>query len=415
MSKPLTARASFWVAAVVAGLVLWGSAAPSVSYPLYARAWDLTPTVTTAIFAIYPVALIPVLLIFGNLSDVIGRRAAILLGLAALAAGALALGLAPNLGWVLVGRAMTGVGVGLALSPATAAMIEFGALANPSDPNAAARASSTTTAATATGLALATLVGGALVQYAPAPMHLNFWVLLVVVLATGVAVWFLPRHTRAETVGPWRPRTLHVPRGIRAPFIGGTLGIAAAFASGAIFLALGAQIARDLLDSANALLDGAVISVSAVVIGLVAVLARRVDPPKAMAAGTATGVVGFALIVGAGLASSLWLFLASAVVSGIAYSLLFAGGLGLVSANAPAHHRGAILSAAYSVGYLVQAAAALGLGAIATTGGLQRALEIGSPIIVAIGVAATLIGWSGRTRAETTGTPQPSGTATGSR
>ena len=157
----LSQRGSFWTAASVAGLALWASGAPTVVYPLYAHEWGLTPSTTTLIFAVYPLVLVPVLVLFGNLSDVIGRRATMLYGLAALGLGALAFGLAPDLAWVLVGRALMGVGVGLSLSPATAAMIEF------SSPGQQARASSATTAATATGLALATLVGGALVQYAP--------------------------------------------------------------------------------------------------------------------------------------------------------------------------------------------------------------------------------------------------------
>ena len=71
-------RAGFWTAGVVAALALWASAAPTVAYPLYAAEWSLAPSVTSAIFAAYPVALLPALLIFGNLSDAIGRRSTIL-------------------------------------------------------------------------------------------------------------------------------------------------------------------------------------------------------------------------------------------------------------------------------------------------------------------------------------------------
>jgi MFS family permease len=81
----LSTRGSFWTAASVAGLALWASGAPTIVYPLYAAQWQVEPSVTTAIFAIYPVVLVPVLIVFGNLSDVIGRRAVILLGLGALA------------------------------------------------------------------------------------------------------------------------------------------------------------------------------------------------------------------------------------------------------------------------------------------------------------------------------------------
>jgi hypothetical protein len=42
-------RASFWIAAAVVVYALWTSAAPAMSYPLYAAEWHLTPAVTTSI------------------------------------------------------------------------------------------------------------------------------------------------------------------------------------------------------------------------------------------------------------------------------------------------------------------------------------------------------------------------------
>lgn len=388
----LSPRAGFWTAALVAGLALWASGAPTVVYPLYAAQWDLTPAVTTAIFAAYPVVLIPVLIVFGNLSDFIGRRAAILLGLGALALGSAVFGLAPDLGWVFVGRGLMGIGVGLALSPATAAMIEFGG------PSRAHRASSTTTAATATGLALATLVGGALVQYAPQPAHLTFWVLTLVTVAVGALAWFFPRHTRDEAAGRWRPRALAIPAGARREFAAGALGISAAYAMGALFLALGAQIARELIRSDNALVDGAIISISAVMIGVVAIASRSLPARIALLLGPIALAIGLGSLIASGAAHSLPLFIVASVFSGTGYSLMFSGGLGMIAASAPSHHRGAVISAAYVIGYLLQAATALGLGAVATSAGLLAALEVGGPLLVAVGIVSLLLANARRRR-----------------
>jgi len=390
--RTLGERASFATAAAVAGLALWSSAAPTIVYPLYLQEWQLTPAVTTAIFATYPLVLIPVLAVFGNLSDVIGRRASILLGVGALIAGTVAFGLATDLGWVFAGRALQGIGVGLSLSPATAAMIEFGGARR------APRASSTTTAATATGLALSTLIGGALVEYAPAPMHLTFWVLVAVSLVVLGAAWFLPR-TRGPAGGRWRPRALTVPATIRIPFSAGTLAIAAAYALGAVYLALGAQIARDLVGSTNVFVDGAIISVSAVVIGIVAILARGLAPRRAITIGPGITLVALVLLVFAGSAHSLPLFLASCVVGGVGYSLMFAGGLGLIAGASPVERRGALISSAYVVGYAVQAAVALGLGALATASGLEVAIKLGTASITALAVASLITVNVGRRRA----------------
>lgn len=57
-------RASFWTAAAVVAHTLWTSAAPAMTYPLYAREWGLTPLATTAIFAIYPIFVVMVLVGF---------------------------------------------------------------------------------------------------------------------------------------------------------------------------------------------------------------------------------------------------------------------------------------------------------------------------------------------------------------
>ena len=389
----LSTRGSFWTAASVAGLALWASGAPTVVYPLYAAEWHIAPAVTTAIFAIYPAVLVPVLIVFGNLSDVIGRRAVILIGLAALGLGSIAFGLAPDLTWVFIGRALMGVGVGLSLSPATAAMVEFGGADGPR------RASSTTTAATATGLALSTVVGGALVQYAPWPLHLSFWVLTALTAVVAAFAAGLPRHTRDEAAGPWRPRLPRMPQGERPSFVAGTLGISAAYAMGAIFLALGAQIARDLVGSDNVFVDGAIIALSAVVIGVVAVLTRSLRPRLAVTLGPLLATAGLGLLIVSGLAHSLPVFLASSVVAGAGYSLMFSGGLGLVTASAPVHERAAVISAAYVVGYLLQAAAALGLGALATASGLQVALDVGAPLILVLALAALVVANVPRRRA----------------
>lgn len=391
----LSPRLSFWTAAAVAGLALWSSGAPTIVYPLYEAQWHLSPAASTLIFAMYPIVLIPVLLVFGNLSDHIGRRAAILIGLGALALGTLAFGLAGGLPEVLIGRGLMGVGVGLSLTPAVAAMIEFGG------PERAPKASSVATASTAAGLALATLAGGALVQYAPLPLHLTFWVLLAVTAIVGLGAVFLPRVRDAQA-GPWRPHAPRVPAGLRRAFAAGALGVSTAYAVGSLFLALGAQVARDLVQSTDAFVDGAVIAISAVSIGVVAIVARRLAPRIALGVGPAAILLGTASLVASGTAHSLWLFIASSVVTGAGYSLLYAGGLGIITATAPAHHRGGVISAAFAVGYVVQAAVALALGAIATSAGLLVAIELGSVVLIVLAAAAGLIANlpGGRRRAE---------------
>jgi MFS family permease len=92
----LSRAASFATAVSVAGVALWASAASTPDYPLYAATWKLAPWVPAAMFAAYPVTLIPLLVVLGNLSGHIGRRPAMLAGLSAIAAGAAARGAAQD-------------------------------------------------------------------------------------------------------------------------------------------------------------------------------------------------------------------------------------------------------------------------------------------------------------------------------
>jgi predicted MFS family arabinose efflux permease len=356
-------------------------------YPVYVAEWHITPIAVTSIFAVYPITLVVVLIIFGGISDFVGRRAVLLAGLAAMALGILLFAVAPSVGWLYAGRVLQGIGVGLAMAPASAAMVEF----NPS--GVQSRASSINTAATAVGLALATVVGGALVQYAPFPAHLAFWVLLVLAAVSAVFVLLMPRSTAATTTTErWRPRGITVPRGMAAVFVTAALAMAAVFAMGAMFLSLGSSIAETLIGTDNALVAGSVIAISAVLIGVSAVLGRRFAPRTAVAIGGVCIAIGMGLFALSATEASLAAFIACSVFAGTGYGLLFLGGLGLINGHAPVHHRAQTLSAAYLVAYLTQGVVAVSIGLSATVTGLALAVDLWSPIIAALCLAASVVG-----------------------
>jgi len=378
-------RSAFWVAAAVVVHTLWTSAAPAVTYPLYAAAWHLTPTITTGIFAVYPIAVVATLLLFGNLSDHVGRRAAILWGLVFSFVGVLCFALANGVGWLFVGRAAMGIGVGLSASPATAALVEFGGEGRNQ------RANSIATAGTCVGLALAVLVGGALIQYAPQPMHLNFVVLCIVIALLFAASWLLPHHTPGDDAARWKPSAIAVPRSIRLVFATSAMAVTAGYSIGAILLSVGASIARELIGSGNALVNGAALAVFALVSGIVAVAAKPLPARLNIVAGAASSVLGMALLMVAARLHSLAVFLPALAATGASYSFSVLGGLTLINAHAPAHERGATLSAIYLIGYLLMGLIAFSIGLVATGHGLEKALDFGAPVVASLAVIAALL------------------------
>jgi MFS family permease len=370
--RSLSERASFWTAGAVVALALWTSACPTMIYPLYQADWGITSTTVAWIFATYPIALIPVLVVLGDLSDHIGRRATILLGLAAELVGVLLFIVARDVTWLLVGRAFMGLGVGLSLSPASVAMVEFSA------PGAEKRAGAIGTAVSALGIALAMLVGGGLSQYAPYPLRLTFVVLAVAIAVVAVFAVGLPRHTPNETSSRWRVRAIVVPRGNRWIFAAGSIAFASSFLLGSLVLPLGAKIAHQLAGSDNALVTGALLSVFAICIAVTALLAKRLDTWTIVILGAVFSAGAVWLFVVTGSAHSLVVFFLASACGGIGYSFDFAGGLTILNRYAAAHHRASMVSGGYLVGYISQGIGALALGAIVTGSGLMTGLLTGA-------------------------------------
>ena len=378
--RKLGRRLSFWVVTAVVVHTLWISAAPSMTYRLYASEWGLTPTATTAIFAVFPVFVVAVLIFSGDISDYIGRRSTLLIGLSGSLVGTALFAIAPSILWVLVGRAFIGLGVGLCAGPAAAALLEFSAAGQET------RASSVNTVAQAVGLALATIVGGALIQYAPYPTHLNFWVLWIVLAILFAATWFLPRTVSSKERGPWQPKLPCIPRGIRKIFAASALAAASGYAIGGLMMSLGAQIAHDLVGSDNALVNGVAIALFAVAAGVVAVPGKLLTPRAAMTIGGASAIVGSALLALSTAQHSLPIFVGAAAAGGIGFSLMYSGGLALINATAPADRLGGVLSALYLVAFALQAAIVLLLGVAATTWGLGIAVDLGAVAIAVLSI-----------------------------
>src|SRR5882762_4853316 len=367
-------RTSFWVAAGVVAHTLWTSAAPAMTYPLFAEEWHLTHTVTTGVFAIYPIVVAAVLAGFGDVSDYVGRRTAILWGVGASLIGTALFALAPDVLWLFAGRAFMGIGVGLTAGASSAAMVEF-------NQGTAKRAATITTAAQAFGSAAALLIGGALIQYAPLPTRLNFWVLFAVLAALFAATWFLPRHTGNEARGHWRPKFPVVPRYLRMAFAVAATAVTSAYTHGVLILSLGSQVARDLVGSPNTLVNGAALSLFAIASAVVGIGVRRLQPRVAMTGGTAASALGMVLLAAAVARHHLPVFLAATAISGAGYSLLFFGGLATINSAAPAEHRGGVLSAIYLLAYVSLGAVSLLLGAVATAHGLGFAVNLGAGVI----------------------------------
>lgn len=368
---------AFWTSASVLALVLWSSGAPSVLYPLYAQKWELSPALITLVFAAYQLALIVTFPLFGNLSDQFGRRLVMVWGVAMIAASAVAFAIAPNVAFLFVGRVLQGAGSGLAMGAATASLVENNTTGN------ARFASSLATVSTAAGLTLALVLSGVFARYFPMPLFWSYILLMGLAVAAIIALTLTPDDRPSES-RRWRPQTLRLARGQRGSFSIATLSVSLAYCVGAIFLSLGAHMIGQFTHTTNAATVGALLGSSSAAIGVTGLLLARIRPRTSVLMGALLTLVSLSLMAAAAGIGSIELFLAWCFVGGVAYAFAFTGGLGVINQAVPAHHRGGTLSLLYLAAYALQAATAIGMGALATAGTLGSAVSVASAMIAGL-------------------------------
>ncbi|HEX8806685.1 MAG TPA: MFS transporter, partial [Candidatus Aquilonibacter sp.] len=161
------------IAAAALALLLAGVFIPSPLYQYYHAQWGLTPGEISGVFAIYAASLIPTLLYFGGISDAIGRRKTLVIAIGIAALGALTLASASNLWWLLAGRVLQGIAIGIGAPTATAAIREW------MDTSMQDRAGTVAIVGIALGSAFGALLAGVLAQYAPWPTVVPFLVYIV--------------------------------------------------------------------------------------------------------------------------------------------------------------------------------------------------------------------------------------------
>src|SRR4051812_14764213 len=115
-------RVGFFLVAYAFLITMVGTTLPTPLYPLFEQRYSFGELTVTVIFAVYAFGVIAGLLSFGNLSDEIGRKPVLLLGLAFSAISALLFLFAgSSLVPIYAGRVVSGLSAGLFTGAATAA------------------------------------------------------------------------------------------------------------------------------------------------------------------------------------------------------------------------------------------------------------------------------------------------------
>jgi predicted MFS family arabinose efflux permease len=379
-------RASFWVVATTFGLFLFAAAAPSPLYAVYASLWHFSAGALTEVFAVYAIALLVALLFTGSSSDFVGRRPIILVAIVIQLASIVLFLVASGIEWLFAARIAQGIATGIATGALGAALVDLQPPENP------ALASLVNSAGPILSLGIGALVSAVLVQYAPDPLHLIYWVTLLGFIAALAAVAVMPEPGVRRSGVRWVPR-ISVEPAVRREFVATLPILVAGWAVAGFYLSLGPSLASQLAASSNRVLGGLAIFLLTDIGAVAVVITRSWATTRAMMVGGVILGAGLVVAVAAIALSSPLLFFAATALTGVGFGPAWLGVLRTLVALAAPTARAALLAAVFVVAYLALALPAVLAGFLATRIGLHNAaLWYGAGLVV-LTLAGVLSTW----------------------
>ena len=367
-------------------LMMAGASAPSPFYPDLQASLGLQPWVVTAVFAVYAVALLVTLLVFGSVSDHVGRRPVVTAGFLLLAASFALFQGADTAAVLFDARILQGVASGLLLSTLSAAVADF---EHPSRPDSAAAANAI---APMVGLAVGAVVSGVILQVAADARLIVFDALVLLSLLLAAGVWLIPETAPRHEglLASLRPRVA-VPPVIRGVLARSAPAIFAGWATGGMFLSLGAAIMRTELGTTSHILQGLAIGALAGAGAAAAYVFRHRSARATTLYGTAALAGGTVLSLLALPTGSPTAYLIAVVVAGSGFGTAFFGILRTIMPLLPAHERAEVFAAIFIVSYLAFGIPAVVAGLLTPQIGLAATTYAYGAVVVALSSVAGLL------------------------
>jgi MFS family permease len=378
--------AAFWLLAFTLALLLFASSAPSPLYIVYQAKWGFSAITLTAVFAVYALGLLGALVVTGSLSDHLGRRPTLLLALCLEVLGMLMFAEARSVIWLFAARILQGVATGVATAAISAALIDL-------QPRASPRLGALLAAAAPMGgLAAGALGSGLLVEYAPDPERLVYWL-----LAGSFALLMIAAGAIPETVArkpTWlsslRPEVA-IPADLRGAFVATIPCLTATWALGGLILSLGPSLTASVLHDKSHVAGGLPIFIMAGISSLASVWLRDTHARASARGGLVALILGVALALLALDDGSTALFLLATAIAGLGFGPAFAGAFRALASRAPADQRAALVSSIFVVSYLAYSLPALAAGIAITRFGLHETTNVyGAVLIVLAAIALAL-------------------------
>ncbi len=344
-----------------------GTTLPTPLYPLFEQRYSFGELMVTVIFAVYAFGVIAGLLVFGNLSDEIGRKPVLLIGLGFSAASALLFIFAGSLTPIFAGRIVSGLSAGVFTGTATAMLVDLA-------PGGNRRLGSlVAVVANLGGLGLGTLLAGLLADHLSSPLRLPFIVDLCLLAPAVIGLVLTPETVQRQAAFRLRLQRLKVPSEVRSVFIRGAAAGFGSFAVAGVFSSVAPVFLGQTLGRTSHALAGAIVFIlfSASIVGQLVV--SRFSDRRALVVGCVLLAGGVGLLALALAIESLAALIASASVVGLGQGLVIGAGLAAINQRAPVAQRGEVASSFFVVMYVGLSLPVIGVGIAAHAFSLRSA------------------------------------------
>lgn len=336
-------RASLWFLAITLLSFLAASTAPTPLYHLYQEQLHFSAAVLTLIFGVYALSLLVALLTVGSLSDYLGRKPVIFTAVVLNSAAMLMFIYADSVNWLIGARVLQGFATGMATAVLSATLLDTdrqqGPLVN--------------SVAPLLGMALGGMGCGLLAEFAPAPLHLTYWLLLALFVMQAVYVWRLPESVsrQAGALASLRP-ALHVPVQARATLWRVLPLNIATWALGGFYASLAPSLVRAATGSTSNLIGGATVAALTVTGAAMIFTLRNRSATQVLRLGASALPTGIVLILLGVHSASLSLFFLGTLVAGCGFGAGFLGAVRSLFPLALPHERAGLMAAYYVLSYL---------------------------------------------------------------
>jgi len=354
-AKPDRAQgASLGIVLATYAIAMCGTTMPTALYPTLQDEYGLSTAASTQLFAIYAIVVLAVLCIFGSLSDAIGRKPVMIIGLLASAASGVLYAVAADAPMLFIARILSGVCAGLVTGTATAYLTDL--------VSSSARGASISSVANMIGLGSGPALAAFLTYFVPSTPMIAFSVHAVLSGLCMVLLALIP-DTVAHRGRGLKPSLPLIPRfALRDYCVGGLMTLGFAVMGGCT------AMTSILVVRAFGITDLRLLGL----IGSLIFVATTVGQKAGGKLVSEKAYLGFAgLMIGTALialaprlhgSAAVMVYLFGLLVAGLSHGALFPVGLGVVLRRIELRHRGSASSAFWVLGYALTALGALGLG-----------------------------------------------------